>query len=152
MDFDLDEYNEEYNEQWDDVETVHPRDLEADSLWRRIPVGRKITLTVNGVEKYLLELTRTEVEVVADRIVEELYKNKKIPKDIDLSLIPPKDLLGLFLRPDIVRCLGEHINANISGDEVNKQDLLSFMQIVYTISMGPILTKKIKRFMYESIK
>ena len=93
---------------------------------------------MNGVEKYLLELARMEVEVVADRIVEELNKNKKIPKDIDLSLIPPKDLLGQFFRPDIVRCLGEHINANISGDEVNKQDLLSFMQIVYTISMYKI--------------
>ena len=31
MDFDIAEYNEEFNEQWDDVETVHPRDLDADS-------------------------------------------------------------------------------------------------------------------------
>ena len=82
MDFDLNEYTEEFNEQWDDVETVHPRDLEADSSWRRIPVGRKITLTVNGVEKYLLELTRMEVEVVADRIFEELYKKRRFQRTL----------------------------------------------------------------------
>lgn len=89
-----------------------------------------ISITIDGVDKRLLETARAEVPLVVNNIRHKIYGSKQHTMD----KIKPSLLLNCWMDSMILALMKNHINNNLGGDPVSNSDITAFIRVELMLS------------------
>ncbi len=108
-----------YGDQDDDYEP---------GCWDEVPPYQD-EISINGVEKYLLETARKESEIVVTRLMQHMFGRRKRSK----KSVQPIHTLKCFLNARFLGNMRSFINKNII-DPVSSSELLAFVGVELALS------------------
>jgi hypothetical protein len=101
------------------------------------PDAPNISISIDGVDKRLLERARQEVRTVLLKVKRKIYGKRHR----NVCQLSPGECLKAFMDPHFLGYMKAYINTNMSSDDaVSSSDLIAFIRIELMISFYKVRT------------
>jgi hypothetical protein len=97
-----------------------------------------ITISIDGVDRRLLDKAREEVPIVLENIKRKIFGSNR---HRDMSKVLPGDFLKAFMDPHLLGYMKTFINTNLPNDPVSSSDIIAFIRVELMLSFY-----KVRRF------